>query len=476
MNDADIVDAVDDFLMHFGVMGMKWGIRNSNALTRTLDEDRQKQVFKARVHVKGGKTRADYRDAKASYSVNKIKLGKQEAKKILDKAKTKKITEIRLSRQLANKNERLTKIILLSGIGAYVLSNIISYNVLVTKAIHSSDETEEFLEHFGIMGMHWGIRNDKEKAQKYVDKAKSYQTQINAAKSSRKSYSYIQKLEVRKQRAETNVQRKLKGKLSLGQRNVVIGAGAAAAILAAYGTYHSVESGNARRLVEMGKNFVLQRHGSQWKTDSTLSNKDLNADQILDKVVSKINPNYGSPGTKQNCKRTTYAYEMRRRGYDVAATKTLTGMGQDYSGTYNSTNPGVNHLPSGISGLRMRLFSERNKPQKPITEAAREAITNPSIAFGKNKIDPGDVYNRFKKQPVGARGELSFNWLSGGGHSVSWENIKGKPVLFDNQTGKSYRTVNEINKLMGNAQVAAYTRLDNIPLNEDFLRRWVKNA
>jgi len=30
MNDLDKADAVDDFLMHFGIMGMHWGIRNKS--------------------------------------------------------------------------------------------------------------------------------------------------------------------------------------------------------------------------------------------------------------------------------------------------------------------------------------------------------------------------------------------------------------------------------------------------------------
>ncbi len=39
-----------------------------------------------------------------------------------------------------------------------------------------------------------------------------------------------------------------------------------------------------------------------------------------------------------NCRRCTFAYEMRRRGYDVAATRTTNGRGQTAVGVYNALN------------------------------------------------------------------------------------------------------------------------------------------
>lgn len=44
-------------------------------------------------------------------------------------------------------------------------------------------------------------------------------------------------------------------------------------------------------------------------------------------------PEYGnSLGSFMNCRRCTFAYELSRRGYDVQATKTLIGTGQDANG------------------------------------------------------------------------------------------------------------------------------------------------
>ena len=59
---------------------------------------------------------------------------------------------------------------------------------------------------------------------------------------------------------------------------------------------------------------------------------------------------------------------------------------------------------------------------------------------------------------------------------MSWENVNGTPVIFDNQTGERYSNSREIGDLADSLQDAALTRLDDKPLNTDFLMRWVKNV
>lgn len=59
---------------------------------------------------------------------------------------------------------------------------------------------------------------------------------------------------------------------------------------------------------------------------------------------------------------------------------------------------------------------------------------------------------------------------------MAWEIVGGKPVIFDTQVRRKYTSLEDIEKLGNNIAEAGFTRLDNKELNEDFLRRWVKNA
>jgi len=59
---------------------------------------------------------------------------------------------------------------------------------------------------------------------------------------------------------------------------------------------------------------------------------------------------------------------------------------------------------------------------------------------------------------------------------MAWENIKGKIVIFDNQNGKRYEGPQEIAHLASMLSDSGITRLDDIPLNSNFLMRWLKDA
>lgn len=88
--------------------------------------------------------------------------------------------------------------------------------------------------------------------------------------------------------------------------------------------------------------------------------------------------------------------------------------------------------------------------------------------YGKNTI---------VKHGERARGEISVLWAAGGGHSMAWEVIDGKPVIFDCQTGDVYKTESDFERLAKVVNTAVTTRLDNVEeLNEDFLLRWVEDA
>lgn len=375
--------------------------------------------------------------------------------------------------------------------------------------VETSEDFELF--HYGVKGMKWGVRKDRTaakadraeaksvkneaKAQKYDKRAQEYQAAIDRI-SSKPAKNWliqegidkdIQELSKLRDRAINDASLKREGKMSSGEKKLAIGA-AAVATYAGYRVVRGgVEGGDFHRLALKGKAFREGKETYEFKKDHKLSRPDLDIDDIEKLVVSKVNPEYGKIGTKMNCRRTTFAYEMRRRGYDVAATKTTNAKGQDAAGLYNTLNPWDKNVRRGVPGILARFTKESVTEKLSNGQAStpfKDFLESEGGGMGKNKIPAGvgldngaSIFSALSEQPNGARGELGVQWSMGGGHSVAWEVIKGKPVVIDNQDGSIYKTPEDFNKKLGKVVTSAsYTRLDNIELDDDFLLKWLKDA
>lgn len=345
------------------------------------------------------------------------------------------------------------------------------------------------LYHYGIPGMKWGVRRyqnedgsltkvgknrrskrDK-RASKYIDKADHIQKDIDKLQSKNKQSKYIQrkikKLEQRKEQNLKDAETKKQGKLTRKEKAMIAGA----AVVTAYATYKFLDSGHGTQLIAKGK-AALGISGLEYKKNYELASKDMDADAIFSKVVSRINPGYGGIGTTNNCRRCTFAYEMSRRGYDVKATKSISGTGQTVVGLSNAVSKGT-----GFFSYFKEAMTDGSLTSKIVNENRNTGLfTLDKVAKLGNEDMSDSIFRKIGTYPNGARGELAIMWSVGGGHSMAWEVIKGKPVVFDCQTGTQYDA-----KSLGDAfgkliSEAGLTRLDNIDLNNDFLLRWVQNA
>jgi hypothetical protein len=268
----------------------------------------------------------------------------------------------------------------------------------------------EALEHYGTKGMKWGVRNEQDS----------------------KNQS---------------------GKAGVDPVTAAIGAVYVATFLAT--TYVTIR--DMRRMKNDGGEKTQEMNANvPWKKKPELSKK-MSVEQLESKVVKQVNPEYPKAGTKMNCRRATFTYEMRRRGYDVTATKSHFATGQDIQGLKATTmNSNKQHYQSTWGQSQV-------SPPKTYTRLPPEQ---------KSKM----IFDALGKQPEGARGELTLGWKMGGGHSMAYEVVKGKPIVFDTQNSKTYRNSTSLNKYAQVANEAAYTRTDNVDLDERFLRRWMVNA
>lgn len=358
---------------------------------------------------------------------------------------------------------------------------------------------QEALAHFGVKGMKWGVRNvDRSSGSKpkrpvnqaRVDRinAKADETQkvIDNILAKPSKWRYVQKQNDAQVAELTKVrdrQRKAAKDISEGrrltdsQRKAVRNAAIVGAVLAAYGTYKFVDSGQAN---QAAINLAAKRSKNPfaWKKNADLA-KQMDADGLFSNVVKKINPDYGGVGTKMNCRRCTFAYEMNRRGFDVKATKSISGTGQTPLSVVNATTPG-SKLPTG----RWSIISKF--AQGKIDQSHLDVISNST--WGKNSIGIPDanstsstsvaskIFSSLANEPNGARGELGVGWGFGGGHSMAWEIVNGKPVIFDTQNSTMFSSPDSFSKLAGNIKSAGYTRLDNLDMNNEYLKRWLQNA
>lgn len=227
-------------------------------------------------------------------------------------------------------------------------------------------------------------------------------------------------------------------------------------------------------MAEKGKAAITKTPFS-FKKNSDLATKYKTPEDVFEHVVKQVNPGYGAPGTATNCRRATFAYEMRRRGYDVAATRTTTGSGQTAYGLYDALTPGSNITKSGkhmtiVSQVKAMVDTDVNNS---ITE-----MTNVLPGGGKKRLGTPveGIFGELSKQPDGSRGELGVMWDNLSGHSLAYEIFNGKAVVFDTQMGKQITEDNFHDIYPQKVTRAAFTRLDNLDLNEDFLMKWVRNA
>lgn len=352
--------------------------------------------------------------------------------------------------------------------------------------------TPQELVHFGVKGMKWGVRKQDDTSNRKAAKPISERKEKNAKKHEAKADLYQKRIDLinsfgpSKNGIQQNYRDNLKkdfankrdvelkrardireGRLTDQQKKVLIGAGIAAAIIIAYGSYKYVDSGklNQRKLRDI-----------PFKKNDLLSRK-MGSERLMKEVVAPINPEFGAPGTVNNCRRATFAYEMRRRGFDVTATKTLSGSGQTTSSIVNATTPDLKR-PIGDMKFLRGVIEEGGKG--PLTEIAdtsglgKKEIPFNWYAHGTDKTKA--IFNSIAKQPEGSRGELAVEWKFGGRHSMAWEVIKGKANIIDAQSGELFSPDGFAQKMGDNVSKAGFTRLDNIDLNTEFLKRWVRNA
>ena len=370
----------------------------------------------------------------------------------------------------------------------------------------SVTDVDEFLAHYGRKGMKWGVvRSEKElarepggkskakiaveasvakraenktakreeKAQKFdVTAAELKKTKAVTEKklekasnpiSRHRAKSQIKDLEKEIETAEKDAAAKREGRLSTKQKKILIGTAVVGGLLVAYGTQRSIQSGQFTSMATKGKAAWGGDAVSLFKKNSKFADKTLSADDIVKNVMPGINPGYGDKwGTNMNCRRATFAYEMRRRGYDVQATRTSNGQGQTVGGLFKATSPSKEEQTQGLLAM-----------------LRRDADVDYGTGIGKTGIggDEDSIFGALNKQPERSRGELGVLWkgpmpgIPGGGHSVAYEIINGKAHVFDNQTGKEYKPGDPV---FSQIESAAFTRLDNVELNDSFLAKWVR--
>lgn len=301
---------------------------------------------------------------------------------------------------------------------------------------------EAYLVHNGVKGMKWGVR-------------KSRQSRISA----KVGYTDLARSNSKKHFQENNVKTLKFGNLLTStewQQSDKVKAGAEA----------------AEKLLESvgSKSFaptkVAYKDNTKFKKDPSLS-QDMDLFTLKRKVVDPVNPEYGKLGTMDNCIRATYAYELRRRGYDVKATKSF-GTDQNLVSEYNAITRGKQYLNTSTKHV-LDLESKATNKETDVFVLGKE------ISYRLS--NPKGLFNALSKQPPGSRGNVHIQFAPGGLHSAAYEVSKtGIPMVIDAQRGAIFQKASDMRTYNIPIAATSFIRLDDKALNMNQVSKWVTNA
>lgn len=146
-----------------------------------------------------------------------------------------------------------------------------------------------------------------------------------------------------------------------------------------------------------------------------------------------------STSTSNNCYSCALAYDMRRRGYDVAANYDVDGeLREVYQLAYEYPIPTENVMKQSLS------YTENSEVRK---EEAKNLQTT--------------IEKKYSNEDC--RGIVTVSWVMGGGHAMAYEINNGKMTIIDTQCGDVY----DIEYLSNWATDITFTRTDNLELTDN---------
>lgn len=192
------------------------------------------------------------------------------------------------------------------------------------------------------------------------------------------------------------------------------------------------------------------------ETDSKtgLKIKDASKQWSPEEDMKAINPGYisrMSSGTKNNCVLCSLSYDLRRRGYDVAAGNATKG--------YNYLD--LQHWYPGVKGTTVGRFNSDSM--------RKNAMAN---QFGIESKENRQKYiassiDAIKKTGEGARGTLFVTWKgSTNGHALAYEVRNGEVHIYDCQNGKKQ----DPEKLLKQTSDSTAYRLDNLKPDPKYIK------
>lgn len=293
------------------------------------------------------------------------------------------------------------------------------------------------LWHYGVKGMHWGIR----RYQPYP-----------------KGHKGGQYLNVNKKTGTQN-----EGDLALALTAYAALTALELSVIGGAAIAASVSNKNAKKF-----EAKCEKEREAAPTDKKTGLKKQTQQLPEKENLKRVNPSYkdlDATGARDNCVNCTMAAEMRMRGYEVQAKHNATG------------RPGMKVGESYFKGVKTK---EVQMPPKYNPNDQDEFLRyydreeRKTQALGGNKELAKKGIEAIRQYPPNSRGQICVRWNRNCGHSMMFQtDANGNARILDGQTGKIFDE-KAAYKLLTRTCGIELQRLDNCAINTKAIKEGVR--